>query len=101
MLDEKDLLAIAQLMDQKLQPIGNRLDRIEVRLDRIESRQDQMEARLDRMEARQNQMEKQLTARFDYLTEAVAKVDRRLAYNTKLLNQTDKEIMRDMDVLRS
>ena len=87
MLDEKDLLAIAQLMDQKLQPIGNRLDRIEVRL--------------DRMESRQNQMEKQLTARFDYLTEAVAKVDRRLAYNTKLLNQTDKEIMRDMDVLRS
>lgn len=32
---------------------------------------------------------------------AVAQVDRRLAYNTKLLSQTDKEIMRDMDVLRS
>ena len=74
---------------------------MDVRMVRMESWQDRLDSRMDRMESRQNQMEKQMTARFDYLMEAIAKVDRRLVYNTQLLNKTDKEIMRDMDILRA
>ena len=36
MLDEKDLQAISKLMDMKLQPVNNRLDRMDARLNKIE-----------------------------------------------------------------
>ncbi|HCC02321.1 MAG TPA: hypothetical protein DEP60_06425 [Ruminococcaceae bacterium] len=36
MLDEKDLQAIAQLMDSKLKPVNERLDSIDERLDKMQ-----------------------------------------------------------------
>lgn len=36
-LTNQDLLAISELMDQKLQPISNRLDTMDNRLDKLES----------------------------------------------------------------
>lgn len=33
--------------------------------------------------------------------QAIARVERHLVYNIQLLNQAEKEIMRDMDVLRA
>lgn len=36
-LTNEDLMAISNLMDQKIHPINNRLDRMEIRLDRLES----------------------------------------------------------------
>lgn len=36
-LTNEDLMAISNLMDQKIRPINNRLDRMEIRLDRLES----------------------------------------------------------------
>lgn len=38
MLDEKDLQAIAQLMDMRLKPINEHLDSMDSRLDSIEER---------------------------------------------------------------
>lgn len=95
-------------MEERLDRVEERLDRVEERLDRVEERLDSVESDIrelkhdvNELKANQRQMEKQICARFDYLSEAVAKVDRRLAYHTQLLNQTDKEIMRDMDALRA
>ncbi|MCM1065168.1 MAG: hypothetical protein NC420_12030 [Eubacterium sp.] len=36
-LTNEDLMAISNLMDQKIHPINDRLDRIEIRLDKLES----------------------------------------------------------------
>ena len=41
MLEEKDLQAIAQLMDQKLKPIQDNISGIKDRLDRVEDRTQQ------------------------------------------------------------
>lgn len=46
-LDAKDLEAIAQLMDVKLDPINTRLDRLESKVDRLESRMDKLEEKVD------------------------------------------------------
>lgn len=37
MLEEKDLLAIANMMDQKLHPVHKRLDNLDTRLDKLET----------------------------------------------------------------
>ena len=50
MLNQNDLLAIAQLMDQKLQPINERLDSVDARLNSVDARLDSMDARLSRLE---------------------------------------------------
>ncbi len=42
-LTKADLLAIGQVMDEKLKPIEERLDRVEDRLDRLEKRVDSLE----------------------------------------------------------
>ena len=108
MLDEKDLQAIAQLMDQKLQPINCGVGKIEVRLDKLEEdvgvlKEDVgiLKEDVKSLKKRTDQIERQMNIRFDYLVESIEKVDRRLLYNAQLLKQTDKEIMRDMDALRA
>ena len=50
-LTNEDLLALSNMMDQKLQPINNRLDGVEHRLDRIEHRLDNVEHRLSKIES--------------------------------------------------
>lgn len=106
MLDEKDLQAIGQLMDRKLEPVCQRLDKLEGRMDKLEGRMDKLEGRMDKLEEEvkalrkdTKQLEKRMNARFDYLEASIEKVDRRLAYNTELLKQTDREILRDMAAL--
>lgn len=49
-LDEKDLQAIAQLMDMRLKPINERLDSMDGRLDSVDSRLDFIEERLSNVE---------------------------------------------------
>lgn len=50
MLDEKDLQAIAQLMDMRLKPINERLDSVDSRLDSMEDRLDSIDERLSNVE---------------------------------------------------
>lgn len=49
-MEKSDLQAISDLLDSKLQPIHERLDRVEGRLDKVDGRLDRVEGRLDRME---------------------------------------------------
>lgn len=49
-LTKADLLAIGQVMDEKLKPIEERLDRVEDRLDRLEKRVDGLEQRVGGLE---------------------------------------------------
>lgn len=67
MADQELLLAIGQLMDQKLEPINMRLDQIETRLykadnclDKIETRLDKVDGCLDKIEIRLDKVEKRL-----------------------------------------
>ncbi len=60
-----------------------------------------MDSRMDRMESRQNQMEKADDARFDYLMEQLQRWIGVWFTIRSCLNKTDKEIMRDMDILRA
>ena len=46
-LTNEDLQAIADLMDQKLEPINKRLDKMDNRLDLLELKQDRTTKKLD------------------------------------------------------
>ncbi|MCM1208722.1 MAG: hypothetical protein NC309_07340, partial [Ruminococcus sp.] len=50
MSDNELLFAISNLMDIKLEPVYERLDRIDARLDKVEQRLDKVEYRLDKVE---------------------------------------------------
>ncbi len=52
MLEEKDLQAIAQLMDLKFQPLDSRLNNIEGHLEKIDNRLENVEVRLENVEVR-------------------------------------------------
>ena len=52
-LTNHDLMAISQLMDQKIQPIHHRLDCIDGRLDRVDNRLDRLESNVSALKAGQ------------------------------------------------
>ena len=53
-LTNEDLKAISDMMDKKLPPINDRLDKMDNRLDKMDNR-------LNTMEVKQNRMSEQLT----------------------------------------
>lgn len=59
-LTKEDLLAIANIMDQKLIPLNQRLDFMDQRLDTMDQRFDRIESRLDVIEFKQDRMAEQL-----------------------------------------
>ena len=59
-LTNHDLMAISQLMDQKIQPIHHRLDCIDGRLDQVDNRLDCMDSRLDQVDNRLDQVDNRL-----------------------------------------
>lgn len=61
MLDEKDLQAIAQLMDMRLKPINERLDSMDSRLDSVDSRLDSVDGRLNSVDSRLDSIEERLS----------------------------------------
>lgn len=73
-LTKADLLAIGQVMDEKLKPIEERLDRVEERLDRLEIRMDRLEQRVDGLEQRVGGLEQG----FVLLKEEVAGLGKRI-----------------------
>jgi chromosome segregation ATPase len=114
-MDNKELLqAISIMMDEKLEQINKRLGNIEDRVTSIEDRVTSIENRVTAIEDRVTAIElevkdikkdishvrKEMDARFDYLEASIEKVDRRLAYNTDLLKETDRAIMEDMDKIK-
>jgi predicted nucleic acid-binding Zn-ribbon protein len=107
-MDNKELLqAISIMMDEKLEPINKRLGNIEDRVTSIEDRVTSIENRVTAIELEVKDIKKDIShvrkemdARFDYLEASIEKVDRRLAYNTDLLKETDRAIMEDMDKIK-
>ena len=97
MLDQNDLLAIAKLMDTKLEPINTRLDTMDARLDTMDARLDTMDARLNTMDARLNTMD----ARLDKIEEE-ARHTRVLIENQdhkiKLIAEQHSEIIEKLSV---
>ena len=73
-LTKADLLAIGQVMDEKLKPIEERLDRVEDRLDRLEKRVDGLEQRVGGLEQRVGGLEQG----FVLLKEEVADLGKRV-----------------------
>ena len=61
-LTNHDLMAISQLMDQKIQPIHHRLDCIDGRLDQVDNRLDCMDSRLDQVDNRLDRLESNVSA---------------------------------------
>jgi predicted nuclease with TOPRIM domain len=100
-MDNKELLqAISGMMDEKLEPINNRLENIEGRITSIEGRVSSIESDVKNIKSDISQMKKRMDSRFDYLEASIEKVDRRLAFNTDLLKETDKAIMEDVDKIK-
>lgn len=59
-LTNEDLLALSNMMDQKLQPVYHRLDSMDRRFDNMDSRLDRMDSRLDKIEADVSVLKKEL-----------------------------------------
>ena len=53
---------LEKILDEKLEPVYERLDRLESRMDAIESRMDRLEARMDAIESRMDRLEARMDA---------------------------------------
>ena len=88
MLEEKDLQAIAQLMDQKLNPIQDDISGIKDRLDRVEDRAQQTAVLL----------EADINRKLDLLFEGHDAIMERL---DQLAAKSELELLRsDMDMMK-
>ena len=88
-LTKEDLNAISQLMDEKLKPVNNRLDKMDGRFDKMDGRLDKVEDRLDKMDSRFDKMD----SRLDKMDGRLGKVENRL---DKMDNRLDIiELKRD------
>lgn len=60
-MDTEQLLqAMSNMMDDKLKPVHDSLDKMNSRLDKVESRLDKMDSRLDKVESRLDKMDSRL-----------------------------------------
>ncbi len=57
MENEQLLMALSEMMDQKLEPIHHKLDGMESRMNHMKTRMDRMEDSMDHMKTRMDQME--------------------------------------------
>ena len=72
---------LEKILDEKLEPVYERLDRLESRMDAIESRMDAIESRMDRLEARMDAIESRMDAiesRMDAIESDMKDVKKRL-----------------------
>ncbi len=136
MLEQNDLQEIAKLLHIALEPVHERLGRLETDVAELKADVKELKERVTVLETdvaelktdvavlktdvaglktnvitlNQNmkdmnreigRLRKSSNSRFDYLDASIEKVDRRLAYNTELLKETDRAIMENMDRLRA
>lgn len=59
-LTNEDLLALSNMMDQKLQPINDRLDNMDNRLDSMDSQLNSLNNRLDKIESDVSVLKKEM-----------------------------------------
>ena len=78
------------LIDRTVQPIMERLDRIDQRLDRIDQRLDRVDQRLDRVDQRFEQANE----RFEHIDRQFAHVERRFAMTASQLENMQEDIRR-------
>ncbi|MDO4323127.1 MAG: hypothetical protein Q4C61_11415 [Lachnospiraceae bacterium] len=71
-LSTQDLQAISEIMDIKIQPINERLDKMDERIDQIDGRIDQMDVRLDKMDERLDNIEFAVSRNYDLTLEFYA-----------------------------
>ena len=60
-MTREDLQQISELMDTKISPIVERLDKVDSRLDKVDSRLDAMDARFDKVDGRMDKMDAHFT----------------------------------------
>ncbi len=85
MLDEKDLQAIAQLINGAVEPINQRLDSIEKDIKDIKKNTVRIERKMD--------------SGISYLDACIEKLDRKLTYETTMLKKSDMSIIEEMNHL--
>lgn len=71
---KKQLEQLSQLMDMKINPINNRLDKIESRLDVLEKKVDNLETKVDNLETKVDNLE----IKVDNLEIKVDKIEKRI-----------------------
>ena len=95
-MDNEQLMqALSGLLDEKLQPIKDRLGKIEGRLDKIEGRLDNVEGRLDNVEGRLDKMKDRLDkieGRLDKVEGHMDKMEGRLNVVEVLQRRTTKKL---------
>lgn len=82
-LTREDLLAISQLLDERLNPINKRLDGMDKRFDGMDERLDRMDERLDSMDERLLNVENNMVTK-DYLEKQLKKSE------NMILNEIDR-----------
>lgn len=116
MVDNETLLAISDLLDNKLKPIyemqrqnnerfdqiDEKFDRIDERFDRIDKKFEQIDERFEQIDARFEQIDErfeqiderfeQIDARFEQIDKRFEQVDKRFEQVDKRLNKIDAQI---------
>lgn len=101
-LTKEDLLAIADIMDQKLIPLNQRLDFMDQRLDAMDQRFDAMDQRLDTMDQRFDRIESRLDViefKQDRMAEQLKEIDGREKLFEVNTNQKIKRLQDGMDTV--
>lgn len=76
MMDQRDLEMIAEITTQAMQPVLQRLDKMDVRFDKIESRLDKMEGRFGEIESRLDKVDGRLDKMDDRFGEIESRLDK-------------------------
>ncbi len=100
MLDEKDLQAIAHLIDVKISGTESRLtskiDQLDDRMDKLGSRVDRLDARMDKLDDRMDRLD----ARMDMLDDRMDKLDTKIDdTESRILAYIEADVLPKFDIL--
>ncbi len=104
-LTNEDLIAISQLLDDRLKPINDRLDKMDSRLDKMDGRLNDMDDRLDKTDSRLDAIEMKqdiTTKKLDDLRLDVAISERDIRRDIHKLNdgmETVVEVLKQHELL--
>jgi len=100
MLDEKDLQAIAQLIDARISDteshLTSRIDKLDSRIDKLDARVDKLDSRIDKLDARVDKLD----SRIDKLDARVDKLDAKIDdTESRVLAYIEADILPRFDLL--
>lgn len=93
-LTNEDLMALSNMMDSKLKPINDRLDKVEERLNKMDERFDQVEVRLNKMDERFDQVE----ARLNKMDERFDQVESQISALQSDVTKIKQTVIRNYDI---